>query len=127
MASLRDVPFVAKKLGAWGFARRIWHDVFEDNLFTWASALAYSWLFAVFPFFLFLLTLLPLMPEQFKERTKHEIAVAIYQPLPQEAANTLWEYVYPRLDEVLKRPFDGLFKVGVIVSISVTLWAASGG
>src|SRR5437868_13511921 len=54
MARLRDVPPVIRKVGIWGFAYRVWMQIGDDQLFTWASALAYSWLFAIFPFFIFL-------------------------------------------------------------------------
>ena len=50
MPRLSDVPRVAKSVGVVAFAKRVWAQVTEDNLFTWAAALAYSWLFAVFPF-----------------------------------------------------------------------------
>src|SRR5689334_4822280 len=53
MARLKDVPTVVRSVGALGFGKRVWQQIIEDNLFAWASALAYSWLFAVFPFLIF--------------------------------------------------------------------------
>jgi len=64
MPRLSDVPQLVKSVGVVPFAKRVWGQVADDNLFTWAAALAYSWLFAVFPFFLFLLTLLPYLPPE---------------------------------------------------------------
>ena len=64
MPRLSDVPKVARSVGVLPFAKRVWAQIAEDNLFTWAAALAYSWLFAVFPFLLFLLTLLPYLPAE---------------------------------------------------------------
>ena len=61
MAELRDVPVVIRHLGLWRYCKKVWFEIGDDNLFTWASALAYSWLFAVFPFFLVLLSLIPLL------------------------------------------------------------------
>src|SRR4029453_3301486 len=51
MARLRDVPSVLRKCGPIAFLKRLNREIADDNLFTWASALAYSWLFAIFPFF----------------------------------------------------------------------------
>ena len=50
MARLRDVPTVLRSFGTWAFVRRIIQQINEDGLCIWASALAYSWLFAIFPF-----------------------------------------------------------------------------
>ncbi len=59
MARLGDVPKLLRSVGVVTFARRVWAQVKDDSLFTWASALAYAWLFAIFPFMLFLLSLIP--------------------------------------------------------------------
>ena len=44
MARLRDVPYVLRTVGPVTFATRVWTQGSEDQLMTWASALAYSWL-----------------------------------------------------------------------------------
>ena len=62
MARLRDVPHVLRTVGPFAFAKRVWRQGSDDQLMTWAAALAYSWLFAVFPFFIFLMTLIPYLP-----------------------------------------------------------------
>ncbi|MGH7214650.1 MAG: YihY/virulence factor BrkB family protein [Tepidisphaeraceae bacterium] len=122
MATLAQVPHVIRTVGAWGFLKRIWAEVSEDNLLTWASALAYSWLFAVFPFFLFLLTLIPFIPEGMKGDLEHQLAVWVYH-LPKEAADTVWINIAPRIKELLDTKVTGLPIIGALV----TLWAASGG
>src|SRR5579864_7224501 len=89
MARLRDVPTLLKAVGPIEFARRVWRQVRDDNLFTWAAALAYSWLFALFPFLLFLLALIPYLPQERRklaERTVHEF---LARWMPQEAAKTI--------------------------------------
>ena len=118
MARLSDVPRVISSVGALGMAKRVWNQVNDDGLFTWASALAYSWLFAVFPFLIFILSLVPYLPENTKEQAKAEIRGFVEQ-LPAPAANTIWQNV----DSVFDRPKSGL----LIVSLALAIWAASGG
>src|SRR5437870_1041429 len=59
MAQLKDFPKVVRSLGFIPFAKKVWSEVNQDEVFTWGSALAYSWIFAIFPFLIFLLTLAP--------------------------------------------------------------------
>ena len=51
MATVWQATQVIRTTGIWRFAVRVWQQVSEDNLFVWASSLAYSWLFAFFFFF----------------------------------------------------------------------------
>src|SRR3982751_1114094 len=118
MARLNDLPKVFATVGAFGFAKRVWGQVVEDNLFTWASALAYSWLFAVFPFMIFVLSLLPYLPAHTKDQARTEIDQFVHQ-LPEQAAETIWQNV----TSVLDKPKGGL----LIVGLGVAVWAASGG
>src|SRR2546428_4122842 len=118
MARLSDVPKVVSSIGLVGFTRKVWGQIVEDNLFTWASALAYSWLFAVYPFMIFVLSLLPYLPAHTKEQAKVEIDSFVHQ-LPRQAADTVWQNVA----SVLDRPKSGL----LIVGLAVAVWAASGG
>ena len=64
MSRVKDIPHVLRTVGPWTFAKRIYTQTIEDNLLVWAAALAYSWLFALFPFLIFCLSLLPLLPDQ---------------------------------------------------------------
>src|SRR4051795_12831479 len=101
MAQLRDVyPVVVCRAGPLGFARTLWREIGDDNLFTWASALAYSWLFAVFPFFLVLLSLIPMLKYDWRVEAKNQINIAISQ-LPHEAKVTVAQFVAPKLDQLL--------------------------
>ena len=118
MARLKDVPKVIRSVGAIGFTKRVWGQIVEDNLFTWACALAYSWLFAVFPFLIFVLSLLPYLPEMAKAHAKDEINHFVHQ-LPAQAADTIWKNV----ESVLNHPKQGL----LIVGLGIAVWAASGG
>src|SRR5687768_3749527 len=118
MARLSDVPRVFASVGPLGFAKRVWGQVVEDNLFTWGSALAYSWLFAVFPFMIFVLSLLPYLPDHLKDQAKSELDTFVHQ-LPPQAADAIWSNV----DGVLEKPKGGLLLIGLAVAV----WAASGG
>src|SRR3954447_25258035 len=100
MAALRDLPRVVRQVGLVRFVKKIWHEINDDNLFTWASALAYSWLFAIFPFFLVLLSLIPLLKREWREEARDQINLAVAQ-LPRDAAHTVSEYIKPRIDKYL--------------------------
>jgi membrane protein len=121
MARLSDVPRVFATVGPIGFARRVYTQIVEDNLMVWASALAYSWLFAVFPFLIFVLSLIPYLPNGPKQRAKLEIQSFIYQ-LPKQAADSVWTNVEPHLAS-LDRP-KGLL---TFLGLAVAILTASGG
>src|SRR6476659_2362980 len=122
MAELRDVPVVIRSMGAIKFVRKVWAEVGDDNLFTWASALAYSWLFAVFPFFLVLLSLIPLLRYEWRVEAKSQIVTAIDQ-LPHEAKVTVGQFVMPRLNELMcpdqTKSITSILSVGLFATIWV--------
>ena len=119
MARLRDFAPAVRKVGFVSFVRHIWAETLEDDLMTLAAAVAYSWLFAVFPFLIFLLTLAPYAPEHQRANAQRQIAKSIQQTMPKEGADTLLS----SLDSVLNQPRSGLLSLGLVV----TLWFASGG
>ena len=45
----------------------MYNQTWNDNLLVWGAALAYSWLFALFPFLIFCLSLVPLLPDDLYE------------------------------------------------------------
>ena len=126
-----------RTVGPFRFLWRVYQQVWEDNVLVWASALAYSWLFAIFPFILFLLTLIPYLPAQAKQSARHAIEHAIAQLPGSEsgdattrstsssfsARQTVETFVVPRMNRMLDHPQQGLLSIGLII----TLWAASGG
>jgi membrane protein len=120
MARLRDVPRVIGSIGVWTFVKRVYQQISEDRVFTWASALAYSWMFAIFPFVIFLLSLIPLIPPQYASQTQTYINDTIQGVFPRNTADTL-EREVNRLFESDQR--KGLLSFGLLLAI----WAASGG
>ncbi|MCY2951810.1 MAG: YihY/virulence factor BrkB family protein [Planctomycetota bacterium] len=119
MAQLSDIPKILRSVGPFGFIGRVWRELSDDNLLVWAAAVAYSWLFAIFPFVVFLMTLLPYLPEGTKTNAKNEIQAVVYRSMPKQAADTIWDNV----SFILSRRHGGLLGIGLIL----TLWAASGG
>lgn len=122
MARLRDAGSVIRKVGPWKFIWRIYQRMNEDNLLVWASALAYSWLFSLFPFLIFVLTLMPYMPAPLKEGTEKRVHYAVMQ-LPPKASEAVWTGIEPIMHRLLHQPPRGLLSTGLIVMI----WAASSG
>src|SRR5450432_1227035 len=120
MASMRDVSVVFRKVGFFTFVMRVWQQLGEDSVFTWGAALAYAWLFATFPFLVFLLTLVPLLPEKFKPDVKADVATVVNETLPQDASTLVMKQVDGVLDHPSAR---GFLSFGLVL----TIWAASGG
>lgn len=92
----------------------------EDDIFTLGAALAYAWLFALFPFMVFLLSLVPHLPEQFKPDFKQTVKEMMSGQLKDQQVNRI-------VDEV-----DWLMKQNqgkglVSTSLVVAIWAASAG
>jgi membrane protein len=124
MARLKDFLPVCRRVGFIGLCKRVWQQCNEDGVFTWASALAYSWLFAIFPFFLILLSLVPYIPLEGKEWMKDNAGPVLEKALPRDAYNLVWQnYLHDRMDTLLNQRPKAYLSVGLIL----TLWAASGG
>lgn len=118
MPRLRDFPEAVRRVGWWTFTKRVWNQIGEDNIFTWAAAMAYSWLFAIFPFLIFLLTLIPYMPID-RAGIIRQVNNAIEETLPEQASDPIID----QFANLLTSPHKGLMSTGIIIA----LWAASGG
>jgi membrane protein len=125
MARLRDVPVVLRTVGPVPFLKRIVREVLDDNLFTMAGGLAYAWLFAIFPFLVFLMNLFPLLYKKREEaaQTKQGMKVFLDAALPDPAAATLWNHMDKRIDAIIESPSGWIASVSLLVA----LWAASKG
>jgi membrane protein len=120
MARLGDIPVVIREVGAWKFLGRVYGQVNEDNLITWAAALAYSWLFAVFPFVVFLMSLMPYLPANTKTATEKEVERLVYEYAPgKQAADTIWKNVIIILHQRHVK--------WSVVGLALAIWGASRG
>ena len=125
MPRLRDLPRAVNATGWLPFLKKVWFEIGDDNLWTWASALAYSWLFAIFPFFLVLLSLIPTLKYEWRVEAKNQINNVINQ-LPHEAKVTVSAYIEPKLDRLMFEKSPAITFIWII-GLAATLWAASGG
>ena len=121
MASLSDVTTVMRRVGPWGVAKVLYFEVDKDDVFVWAAAMAFSWLLAIFPFLIFLLTLLPHIPDG----QKAQVMGGIQQFLQQLPANTaaLLQGFVDETSRMLTQTHGGLMSLGLLL----TVWTASGG
>lgn len=119
MARLKELNFVVRNYGVWRFLKRVWGEISDDNVFTNAAAMAYAWMFAVFPFMIFVMTLLPYVPERFQDKTDQLMRNVLADNLTPPAADSLMN----NIRQVFDQPRGGLLSVGLLL----TLFAASGG
>lgn len=120
MAKVSEIGGVLKQFGSVRVLKRLFQQVSEDNLTTLAAAMAYTWLFALFPFLVFLLGLVPLTPERYKPVIVKQVGQAMENVLTPDAAGPLKEQVNALLN---KTPTGGLLSVGLLF----TLYGASKG
>ncbi|CAN5466829.1 YihY/virulence factor BrkB family protein [soil metagenome] len=118
MARLKHMSLVLKRTGLLAFSKKVWFEVGNDNLFMLASSLAYAWLFAIFPFLIFLLSLLPYLPENLKEKAEWQVQHALSDNLPKKA-----DVILDNIKSFMNQPKSSLLSVGLVI----TIWAASGG
>lgn len=123
MAALGDVPRVLRSVGALGFTKRVVREIVDDNLFTLAGGLAYSWLFAVFPFLVFLMNVFPLFAVGREQETKEGMQVFLKAALPDPAAAMLWTHMEQRIGVIIQDPDPWI----AALSLLFALWAASKG
>jgi membrane protein len=98
------------------FFNDLYQEIQEDNVFTGAAALAYYWMLSIFPFAIFLLSLLPYLPIA---NLREAIMELLQQALPGEAAEVFTGVV----DDVVSDTRGGLLSFGLLF----TLWAGSNG
>lgn len=97
-------------------ARRVWREMWEDEVTDRAAALSYYLLFALFPALLFLVALLGFLPLSGLQQRLMSYVVTV---LPPDAAQT----VERTLGETLDSNRSGLLSLGALLA----LWAGSNG
>jgi membrane protein len=119
MARVSDVPKVVKSLGFVEFAKKVWAEVTKDDVFTWGSALAYAWIFAIFPFLIFMLTLAPYLPGNLKQQATDAVKNVATSSVGEDTG----KQVEKSITDVMQNQKGGLLSIGLILA----LWGASGG
>ena len=109
-------PWKLGGLGVVELAKRVWAEFSDDEIAERAAALAYYFLFALFPALLFLTALLGLLPiPDLMDRLMTYVA----QTLPGDAASIIEK----TLNEIVAGAGGGLLSLGVLGA----LWAGSNG
>ncbi|TAK08070.1 MAG: YihY/virulence factor BrkB family protein [Candidatus Manganitrophaceae bacterium] len=94
----------------------LWTEMNEDDIFAIAAQLSYSSLFALFPFLLFLITLIGYLPIS---DLFNQIMSYLSEVMPPDALTL----VQQNIESIVREPRGGLLSFGLIA----TLWAASRG
>ena len=127
MARLVDLPRAVVKVGPVTFLMRLWKEIGDDHVFVYASALAYSWILAVFPLFIFLLTLVSILPAASVEGSVENIRVFLEAAFPDKAVSAIWGNIEPQVKQAMANRSGNWVSLALILPLVLTLWAASGG
>src|SRR3712207_5856080 len=101
------------------FLKLTYKEVEEDHVMAFAGNLTYKAIFAIFPFFTFLLSLLGLFNAEDLVNTMIEKACGV---LPQTAVT----FIDNQLAPIVESQAQSAFSFGAIISILLALWGVSG-
>jgi len=113
-----EVP-VAENLGLVDFFKLTSKEVSEDHVMAFAGNLTYKALFAIFPFFTFLLSLLGLFNATDLVNTMLNKVSGVVPP-------GAFGFIENQLLSITKSQAESAFTVGAIISILLALWGVSG-
>jgi membrane protein len=113
-----EVP-VAENLGLVQFFKLTFKEVSEDHVMAFAGNLTYKALFAIFPFFTFLLSLLGIFNA---DELVNTMINRLSGVLPQSAT----EFIEKQLLSITQSQAESAFTLAAIVSILLALWGVSG-
>jgi membrane protein len=111
---------LTRNLGLFSFVKQVFKEAGDDHLGAFAGNLTYSGLFAMFPFFIFLVSLLGLAHAQSLVNTLLDKAATT---LPNDAMTLIKGQILP----IVEGKAAGAFTFGAIISILAALWGISGG
>jgi len=113
------IPMTRRRLGLVEFFKRTAQEINEDHLAAFAGNLTYKGLFALFPFFVFLLSLLGLFgsPDLLTNLLDQARGV-----LPADAVSLIED----QLVGIAQSRAQGAFTAGAILSLLLALWGVSG-
>jgi membrane protein len=121
MARLRDIPVVLRTVGLRRFCARVGFEIIDDNLFLFAGSLAYAWLLAIFPFVVFVLTLVPFLPGTAEATVAEDTNILLHALLPDILADAIWQNAQAQIQDTTRH--GGV----LLASLAAALWIASGG
>ena len=113
-----EVP-VAENLGLAGFFKLTYKEMNEDHVMAFAGNLTYKGLFALFPFFTFLLSLLGLF-------NATDLVNTMVDKLSGVAPQSATEFIEGQLLSITQSQAESAFTFGAIISILLALWGISG-
>ena len=114
-----DVPLTRGRLGTVELLKRTFKEAGEDHLAAFAGNLTYKGLFALFPFFVFLLSLLGIFGSSNLLPSLLDSASGV---LPKGATTFLED----QLLGIANNKAESTFTIGAIISILFALWGVSG-
>jgi membrane protein len=113
-----EVP-VAENLGLVDFSKLTYKEMNEDHVMAFAGNLTYKGLFAIFPFFTFLLSLLGLF-------NATDLVNTMVDKLSGVAPQSATKFIEGQLLSITQSQAESAFTVGAIISILLALWGISG-
>src|SRR5215210_1596898 len=113
-----EVP-VAEDLGLVDFCKLTYKEMSEDHVMAFAGNLTYKGLFAIFPFFTFLLSLLGIF-------NATDIVNTVVDKLSGVAPQSATDFIEGQLLSITRSQADSAFTFGAIISILLALWGVSG-
>jgi membrane protein len=113
-----EVP-VAQDLGLVDFFKLTYKEVGEDHVMAFAGNLTYKALFAIFPFFTFLLSLLGLFNATDLVNTMLDKISGVVPP-------GAFNFIENQLLSITQSQAESTFTLGALISILLALWGVSG-
>ena len=113
-----EVP-LARDLGLVDFFKLTFKEVSEDHVSAFAGNLTYKTLFAIFPFFTFLLSLLGLFNAT---SLVNDMIDYLSGVMPESAT----QFIKTQLLSITQSQTESAFTLGAILSIALALWGVSG-
>jgi membrane protein len=113
-----EVP-VAENLGLVDFSKLTYKEMNEDHVMAFAGNLTYKGLFAIFPFFTFLLSLLGVF-------NATDLVNVMVDKLSGIAPQSATRFIEGLLLSITQSQAESAFTFGAIISILLALWGISG-
>src|ERR687890_791231 len=113
-----EIP-VAENLGLVDFSKLTYKEMNEDHVMAFAGNLTYKGLFAIFPFFTFLLSLLGVF-------NATELVNVMVDKLSGIAPQSATRFIEGQLLSITQSQAESAFTFGAIISILLALWGISG-